>query len=174
MMAAEKPKKTSAGIELIRLLATEGDRIFSTVRAREIAAQVGLKDRYLLEALHHLRQNGWIVSLRRGLYALASTVPGITPVHEFEIAMGLVDPAAVSHWSALHYHGLTEQVPRKVFVLRTTETSVPRARGAKARLGASGYPISGTNGPTAGIMGSVEPSGPEQKTRPFGRTCRQG
>ena len=48
----------------------------------------------------HLRRNGWIVSLRRGLYALASTVPGVTPAHEFEIAMALVEPAAISHWSA--------------------------------------------------------------------------
>jgi predicted transcriptional regulator of viral defense system len=28
--------------------------------------------------------------------------------------------------SALHYHGLSEQSPRKVFVLTTTETSIPR------------------------------------------------
>lgn len=144
MMASEKPKRSSVGVDLVRFLAKEGDRIFSTARAREVAVQVGLNDDYLLEALHHLRRNGWIVSLRRGLYALASTVPGVTPAHEFEIAMALADPAAVSHWSALHHHGLTEQVPRKVFVLTTTEVSTPRARGAKARLGGDGYPIGGT------------------------------
>jgi predicted transcriptional regulator of viral defense system len=109
-----------------------------------VAARVGLNGDYLLEALHHLRRNGWIVSLRRGLYALASAVPGVTPAHEFEIAMALADPAAVSHWSALHHHGLTEQVPRKVFVLTTTEVSAPRARGAKARLRGGGHPIGGT------------------------------
>ena len=36
----------------------------------------GHDDAYITEALYHLRQNGWIMSLRRGLYALAPTVPG--------------------------------------------------------------------------------------------------
>jgi len=86
MNAGQKLKKSQVGIELIRLLAAEGDRIFSIDRARELVPQVGLKDAYLWEALYHLRRNGWIVSLRRGLYALSSTVPGVTPAHEFEIA----------------------------------------------------------------------------------------
>jgi predicted transcriptional regulator of viral defense system len=139
MFAGVKSKQSLVGIELVRLLAYQGDRIFSTARARELAPRVGLKDAYLTEALYHLRQNGWIVSLRRGLYALAPTVPGNTPVHEFEIAMALVEPAAISHWSALHYHGLTEQGPRTTFVLTTTETSVPRRRGDKGGKDASVY-----------------------------------
>jgi predicted transcriptional regulator of viral defense system len=94
------------------------------------------------EALYHLRRNGWLVPLRRGLYALSSTVPGATPAHEFEVAMHLVTPAAISHWSALHHHGLTEQAPRKVFVLTTTKHPIPRRSGAKGRIG--GYPIGET------------------------------
>ena len=119
------------GIELIRLLASEGNRIFSIDRARELAPQAGIKDSYLCEALYHLRRNDWIVPIRRGLYALSSTVPRVAPVREFEIAMNLVSPAAISHWSALNHHGLTEQIPRTIFVLTTTESSVPRTRGIK-------------------------------------------
>ncbi|MFQ5670994.1 MAG: type IV toxin-antitoxin system AbiEi family antitoxin [Acidobacteriota bacterium] len=145
MSAGQNLKKSQVGIELVRLLANEGDRVFSTDRARELASRVGLKDAYLWEALYHLRRNGWIVSLRRGLYALSSTVPGVTPAHEFEIAMALVDPAAISHWSALHHHGLTEQAPRKVFVLTTTEASVPRTRGAKAKRARDGFTVAGTS-----------------------------
>jgi predicted transcriptional regulator of viral defense system len=141
---AGRTKKTDVGIELVRLLAAEGDRIFSTDRARELAPRVGLKDAYLWESLYHLRRNGWIASLRRGLYALSPTIPGVTPVHEFEIAMALVEPAAISHWSALHYHGLTEQDARKVFVLTTTEASVPRMRGAKAKRSGQGYRVGDT------------------------------
>lgn len=144
MNAEHHPKRSLVGIELVRLLAAEGDRVFSTDRARELAPRVGLKDAYLWEALYHLRRNGWIVSLRRGLYALSSTVPGVTPAHEFEIAMALVDPAAISHWSALHHHGLTEQAPRKVFVLTTTDASVPRARGARTRRAGDGFAAGGT------------------------------
>lgn len=123
--------QSHVGVDLVRLLAAEGQRVFSVDQARELSPKVGLKSPYLLEALYHLRRNGWIVPLRRGLYALASTVPGVTPAHEFEIAMALVNPAAISHWSALHYHGLTEQPPRKVFVLTTTEASVPRAKTSR-------------------------------------------
>lgn len=144
MIAEQKLKRSQVGIELVRLLASEGDRVFSTDRARELGPRVGLKDDYLWEALYHLRRNGWIVSLRRGLYALSPTVPGVALAHEFEIAMALADPAAVSHWSALHHHGLTEQAPRKVFVLTTTATSVPRATGAKPKQAPDGYPVGGT------------------------------
>ena len=144
MFTEKKQKRSSIGVELVRLLAADGDRIFSAARAREMAPQVGLKEDYLLEALYHLRRNGWIVRLRRGLYALTAAVPGVTPVHEFEIAMALVDPAAVSHWSALQYHGLTQQVPRKVFVLTTAQVSAPRARGSRHSGRGGGFLVGGT------------------------------
>jgi len=143
-MAERKLKKSQAGVELVRVLAAEGDRIFSTKRARELAPRVGLSASYVTEALYHLRNNGWIVSLRRGLYALSSSVPGVSPVHEFEIAAALVSPAAISHWSALHYHGMTDQVSRRVFVLTTTDASAPRARGAHDASASRGYRIGET------------------------------
>ena len=139
MATSGKLKQSLTGIELVRLLAYEGDRIFTTDRARELAPQVRLKDAYLAESLYHLRRNGWIVSLRRGLFALASAVPGVAAAHEFEIAMALTNPAAISHWSALNYHGLTEQSPRHVFVLTTTETSVPRMRRPGTKPSGGGY-----------------------------------
>lgn len=143
MITTQKLKKTQVGIELLRRIAAEGDRIFSTERARELAPEVGLKESYLWEALYHLRRNGWIVPLRRGLYAFSAAVPGVTPAHEYEVAMALVSPAAISHWSALHHHGLTEQAPRKIFVLTSTLTTVPRVRGAKAKGTGHEYPVGG-------------------------------
>jgi len=140
----QRPKTSRVGIELVRLLVGEGDRIFSTARARELGPRVGLKEAYLWEALHHLRRSGWVVSLRRGLYALSPTVPGVTPAHEFEVAMALVAPAAISHWSALHHHGLTEQVPREVFVLTTIGAPVPRTRGSRAAAGQRGFRVGET------------------------------
>ena len=90
MTTSQKLKKTQVGVEVIRLMSAERERIFSTQRARELAPEVGLKDSYLCESLYHLRRNGWIVSLRRGLYALSGSIPGVTPAHEFEVAMALV------------------------------------------------------------------------------------
>lgn len=144
MSVQRKTTRSTAGIDLVRRLSAEGDRIFSTDRARELAAEVGLKDAYLVEALHHLFRTGWIVRLRRGLYAISSSVPGVSPVHEFEIAMALVKPAAISHWSALHHHGLTEQAPRNVFVLTTTETSLPRKSTSQDARPVAGYPVGDT------------------------------
>ncbi len=143
MNTEKKHKKSAVGIDLVRLLASHGHRIFTTDQAREFAPRVGLKGDYLLEALHHVGRDGWIVPLRRGLYALTAEVPGVAPVHEFEIAMALVQPAAVSHWSAMHFHGLTQQVPRRVHVLTTAAVSVPRTRGRESTTGDDGYPAGG-------------------------------
>jgi len=75
MIAEQKLKRSQVGIELVRLLASEGDRVFSTDRARELGPRVGLKADYLWEALYHLRRNGWIVSLRRGAVRAVSYSP---------------------------------------------------------------------------------------------------
>ncbi|MCY4520131.1 MAG: hypothetical protein OXC13_05055 [Caldilineaceae bacterium] len=139
MTVGTKPKQSLVGIELVRLLAYEGDRIFTIDRARKLAPRVGLKDAYLVEALYHLRRNNWIVSLRRGLYGLSSVVPGVVVAHEFEVAAALVSPAMISHWSALHHHGLTEQIPRDVFVLTTTDAWIPRSRKDRAERSGSGF-----------------------------------
>ncbi len=138
-------KKSMVGIDLVRLLASEGSRIFSIDRARELAPRAGIKDSYLCEALYHLRRNDWIVPIRRGLYALSPTFSGGIPTHEFEIAMNLANPAAISHWLAMNHHGLTDQIPRTIFVLTTTQSSVPRTRGTEdRRFSRKGYLVWGT------------------------------
>jgi predicted transcriptional regulator of viral defense system len=144
MIAPANQQKASFGIELVRLLAQEGDRVFTAGRARELGPRVGLKESYLHEALHHLHRQGWIVPLRRGLYALSSLAPGVTPVHEFEVAMVAARPAAISHWSAMHYLGLSDQIPRTVFVLVPAGTSIPQQRGGTATHGSAGCRIGAT------------------------------
>jgi predicted transcriptional regulator of viral defense system len=129
-------------MRLIQKLVSEGDRIFTTARARELAPDAGLSEGYFRQALHHLAKAGWLVRLRNGLYTLSSSVPGAPLAHEFEVAMALVDPAAISHWSALHHHGLTEQIPRKIFVLTTTDATLPRPKRGSDRTG--GLSISDT------------------------------
>lgn len=142
-MARKNLTYSTAGVELVRKLVESGDRIFTSEHARKIAPSVGLSPNYLNEALHHLAQSGWIVRLRKGLYSVSGSVPGVSVIHEFEIAMALVQPAGISHWSALSYHGLTEQVPRRVFVL-TCARSVPRVRRAKGDRSNDGYAVGDT------------------------------
>ena len=142
-MAIDNITHTTAGIELVRKLSAEGRRVFTADAAREVAPSVGLSPGYFRQALHHLVRDGWIVRLKKGLYALSGAVPGTSSLHEFEIAMTLVAPAAISYWSAMSHHGLTEQVPRRVFVL-TTARAVPRLRGKKAMHSEPGYPVGET------------------------------
>ena len=142
-MAIESITHTTTGIELVRKLSAAGQRVFTADAAREVAPSVGLSPGYFRQALHHLVRDGWIVRLKKGLYTLAGAVPGTTSLHEFEIAMALVQPAAISHWSAMSHHGLTEQVPRRVFVL-TSARAVPHVRGKKHERNGPGYPVGGT------------------------------
>lgn len=122
----EHREYAAKGIELVRKLAQEGYRIFTVKDAQKLVSEVGLSKNYLNQALFHLVHSGWLVRLHKGLYGLSSSMPGVSPLHEFEIAMSLVKPAAISYWSALHYHGLSEQIPRCVFVLTTNLVNVPR------------------------------------------------
>ncbi len=118
-------------MKLLRALISDGNRVFTVDRARDFATSAGLSPGYLRQALHHLTNAGWLVRLRKGLYAVSTTVPGVITAHEFEVAMALTPLAAISHWSALHYHGLTDQAPRKVFILTTTDAKIPQVRGRK-------------------------------------------
>ncbi len=135
-MARPDVTHTAVGMELVRKLSESGQRLFTSAQARRLAPAAGVSAGYFRQALHHLARSGWIVRLRKGLYCLSGAVPGAAPLHEFEIAMALVEPAAISHWSALSYHGLTEQTPRRVFVL-TTARAVPRPRNARTDAGYS-------------------------------------
>lgn len=71
------------------------------------------------QSLSDLTTKGWTGRIKRGLYAILPLSSGAIPspqLHEFLVAMELVTPAAIAYWSALNYHGLTEQTPRTVFV----------------------------------------------------------
>ena len=129
MNARKSQKHTRVGIEMVRKLFEEGKRIFTVQDAREAAAYCGIAESYLLESLHYLSNTGWVTRLKRGLYSISSSFPGMTPIHEFEIAMALVRPSAISHRSALHFHGMTEQIPQRVYV--TTTQAIPVSRTVK-------------------------------------------
>ena len=129
MKAGNNQKHTRLGLELLRKLSEEGKRIFTLQDARRVASSCNITDSYVVESLYHLSNTGWIARLKRGLYTISSSFPGVIPIHEFEIAMALVHPAAISHWSAMHFHGMTEQLPLRVYV--TTTRAVAPSRPVK-------------------------------------------
>jgi len=64
-MTRENLVHTASGVELVRKLASEGDRVFTSARARELAPAAGLSEGYLRQALHHLARSGWVIRLRK-------------------------------------------------------------------------------------------------------------
>lgn len=79
------------------------------------------------QLLDRLCSKGWISRIKRGRYAVIPLSSGSRSpqIHEFLVAMELVNPAAIAYFSAMNHHGFTEQLPHTVFV--ATDHRVSRA-----------------------------------------------
>ena len=110
-----KNKRTLAGLEILRILASSGLRIFTFEDAVSSAHAAGVSEKYVSEALTLLKKNSWIESLKKGVYAFTPESGLSTAPHEFEIAQALVFPSAISHWTAMHFHHLTQQTPNNIY-----------------------------------------------------------
>jgi len=98
-------KTTEAYGELLRI----GRPVVET---SEAAARLGLSTPRASNLLRTLEGAGLARRLRRGLWTLDSSLD------PFRLAPYLTapDPAYVSFWSALAWHGMIEQIPRQVYV----------------------------------------------------------
>jgi len=133
-------RKSPSAVELLKELAEQGTRIFNIQQFAKLAPKYSISSNYVRVALHYLCHTEWIVSIKKGIYAMGPALLGNTHLHEFEIAMALVEPAAISYWSALQYHGLTDQVPRIIHILTTA--NAPRIRN-KTKSTTSCYEVEG-------------------------------
>ncbi|TAN41171.1 MAG: hypothetical protein EPN22_15660 [Nitrospirae bacterium] len=101
-----------------RFLAKMGTHpTFSIEEARHVLGHS--EDDPTRQFLERLQTKGWIRRIRRGRFAvipLSSGEDRSPQLHEFVVAMELVSPSAIAYWSALNHHGMTEQLPRSVFV----------------------------------------------------------
>ena len=72
--------------------------------------------------LSRMEADGLVERLERGKYLVIplSARKGGYTLNEFVIGSELVEPYAISYWSALNHHGLTEQIPSTVFVQTTS------------------------------------------------------
>lgn len=136
----------TAGLRLLERLADEGRFVFTTDEARAVARKLDIPEPYLRVLLSRLNDGRWITRLRRGLYAGTGRLPGRSDIHPFVIATRLVTPSAISHWSAMQHHGLTEQVPQGVTAITTVKVVTPSMRAGHAGPGESkhAWEIAGT------------------------------
>ena len=120
----------SAGITLASSLADAGLYVFTIDDAAQLRPP-DVRVAAVPRLLKSLADAGWIIRLRRGLYAGTGRLPGGVDVPPFAIATSLVKPSAIAHLSALAHHGLTDQIPRVVSAITSRKLVVPSMRGGK-------------------------------------------
>lgn len=129
-MRQEKYSKTQ-GTQLLETILEEVGPIFKLDQVRLIAAHQGMSSQDLRWTLHSLSRSGWIVRLKRGVYIVNSSLFP-EELHPFALASALVEPMAISHWSALAHHGLTTQIPPMVQAMTPKKVVTPEMRLGEA------------------------------------------
>ena len=120
----------SNGLQLLEAAVQEFGPIFTIDQVETVADQDSPRSR-LRWYLSALIRSGRLEPLKRGTYALKNPPPGMD-VHPFTVAMALVQPAAISHWSALAHHGFTSQIPKMVQVSTPGKVVTPEMRQGQA------------------------------------------
>lgn len=103
---------------LISSLARQDKAIFTLNDVRETARGDAKK------IVHRLAKKKWILPLKRGLYSIVPLDVGVRGsdsfiIHNFVIGSHLIELYYIGYWSALNYHGLSEQIPITTFVATT-------------------------------------------------------
>ena len=104
---------------LLSALSEKGKTIFNL---KDIIDELKCSYEYAKVLANNLAKKKWIILLRRGIYLIVPLAAGVKShytEHEFVIASHLVSPCYIAYWSALSFHGLTEQIPFTVFVATT-------------------------------------------------------
>jgi predicted transcriptional regulator of viral defense system len=124
------------GRELLSWLAASGRTVFTMADALE--HWPGRRGT-LWDLLARLADRGWVERLSRGRYLIIPVEAGLSKQYTLPamvLATQVVSHSAVSFWSALSYHGLTEQIPDAVYV-ETSKAHVPNVRdygGTRIRI----------------------------------------
>ena len=94
-------------------------QVFTIDEAQEV---LDVERESLRVILSRMEDQGLLERLERGKYLVIplSARQGEYTLNEFIIASELVNPYSISYWSALNYHGLTEQIPNTVFIQTTS------------------------------------------------------
>ena len=104
-------------IHLLQELAKSG----TTFTVPDIIKKTSIPREILWVLLSRLEKQGKIERVEKGKYMVIplGSEKGKYTLNEFVLGSLLVHPCIISYWSALHYHGLTEQIPLTVFIQTT-------------------------------------------------------
>ena len=121
----------SKGISLLRDLFSRGKRVFDMQDINEIAQIQKIPPHQLRKILSSLAKRGLLLRIRRGLYVAIGLIPEQTNTDPFVISSFLIRGSVISHWSALQYHGLTEQIPQTITASTIKKITTPSMHEAK-------------------------------------------
>jgi len=104
-------------IKILKAIACEG-QVFTL---EQLHRQTRIQKNILSVMLSRWEERGFVERIEKGKYLIIplESEKGKYTLHESAIASHLVQPSAIAYWSALHYHGLTVQIPITVFVQTT-------------------------------------------------------
>ena len=104
-------------IRILEYLAKKGN----TFTFSDVLKISNVQRNVLWVILSRLEKNGWIERIEKGKYMIIpiGAEKGKYTLNEFVIGSLLVKPYAIAYWSALHYYGLTEQIPNTIFIQTT-------------------------------------------------------
>lgn len=109
-------------------LSTRESRLLSRLAAKntqivsidDFERELDIPRRSAREVASRLSKKGWLDRLAPGRYLIVPLAAGeeaVYTTHEYLIAAQLVSPMYIGYYSALNHHGLTEQVPRTVYIV---------------------------------------------------------
>lgn len=125
-MSSDKTRKNKQGLspketKLLSKLSSQGKSI---IKIKDIKKTMGCSYQNARRIASDLADKKWLERLESGKYLiipLEAGEKGEFTEHEFIIASDLVEPYYIGFFSALNFHGFTEQVPYTVFVAITKQ-----------------------------------------------------
>lgn len=134
----------SRGAQLLRQLFTHGKRIFTMQDALDAASTLEIPANQVRKIFSNLAKRKQIIRLRRGLYVSSWFLSADQKdIHPFVVSAYLIRPSAISHWSALQQHGLTEQIPQVITASTPKKVVTPSMRSAKTKSPKHMFEIAG-------------------------------
>ena len=119
---------------LISSLSTKNEFVFTALEAKKI---LKTNEFSVNRLLFRLTKKKWIERIEKGKYLLLpyEAVPeGIYNVNPFIVAQKLVNPYYVGFWSALNYHGFTEQPSNTIFIASIKQKKELEFQSAKFKF----------------------------------------
>lgn len=121
----------SLGIKLLEQALQQFGPIFTLQQVKPIANAMQISTSHLYILISALARSGWIEIIKRGVYVVRSPIyAGDIP--PYAIAAALVQPMAISHWSALAHHGFTTQSPVMIQASTPQKIVTPEMRHGQA------------------------------------------